>query len=146
MEKANNTNKISFENLKNLLLDNIYGIEIDETAIKVAAFSLYLALIDELDPKTLWIETNYQLPYLIFDSEDTNIKNQGRNLWRKDTIGEVDTHLFPKVDLIIGNPPFGTKTYHKQSKSIVPNINFQMSMYFHSFINQLNFVQRERLL
>ena len=57
-KKANNTNKISFENLKNLLLDNIYGIEIDETAIKVAAFSLYLALIDELDPKTLWIETN----------------------------------------------------------------------------------------
>lgn len=108
-KKANNTNKIGFENLKNLLVDNIYGIEIDETAIKVAAFSLYLALIDELDPKTLWIETNYQLPYLIFDSEDTNIKNQGRNLWRKDTIGEVDTHLFPKVDLIIGNPPFGTK-------------------------------------
>ncbi len=106
-KKANNTNKISFENLKKLLLDNIYGIEIDETAIKVAAFSLYLALIDELDPKTLWIETNYQLPYLIFDSEDTNIKNQGRNLWRKDTIGEVDTHLFPKVDLVIGNPPFG---------------------------------------
>ena len=108
-KKANNTNKIGFKNLKNLLVDNIYGIEIDETAIKVAAFSLYLALIDELDPKTLWIETNYQLPYLIFDSEDTNIKNQGRNLWRKDTIGEVDTHLFPKVDLIIGNPPFGTK-------------------------------------
>lgn len=108
-KKANNTNKISFENLKSLLLDNIYGIEIDETAIKVAAFSLYLALIDELDPKTLWIETNYQLPYLIFDSEDTNIQNQGCNLWRKDTIGEVDTHLFPKVDLIIGNPPFGTK-------------------------------------
>ena len=106
-KKANNTNKISFENLKNLLLDNIYGIEIDETAIKVAAFSLYLALIDELDPKTLWIETNYQLPYLIFDSEDTNIQNQGCNLWRKDTIGEVDTYLFPKVDLVIGNPPFG---------------------------------------
>ena len=108
-KKANNTNKISFENLKKLLLNNIYGIEIDETAIKVAAFSLYLALIDELDPKTLWIETNYQLPYLIFDSEDTNIQNQGCNLWRKDTIGEVDTQIFPKVDLIIGNPPFGTK-------------------------------------
>lgn len=107
-KKANNTNKISFESLKNLLLDNIYGIEIDETAIKVAAFSLYLALIDELDPKTLWIETNYQLPYLIYDSEDINIQNQGSNLWRKDTIGEVDTHLFPKVDLVIGNPPFGT--------------------------------------
>ena len=108
-KKANHTDRISFENLRSLLLDNIYGIEIDETAIKVAAFSLYLALVDELDPKTLWIETNYQLPYLIFDSEDTSIKHQGCNLWRKDTIGEVDAHLFPKVDLVIGNPPFGTK-------------------------------------
>ena len=123
-KKANNTNKISFEKLKNLLLDNIYGIEIDETAIKVAAFSLYLALIDELDPKTLWIETNYQLPYLIFDSEDTNIKNQGRNIWRKDTIGEVDTHLFPKVDLIIGNPPFGTKNLPQTIKEYCSKYKF----------------------
>ena len=123
-KKANNTNKISFEKLKNLLLDNIYGIEIDETAIKVAAFSLYLALIDELDPKTLWIETNYQLPYLIFDSEDTNIKNQGRNLWRKDTIGEVDTYLFPKVDLIIGNPPFGTKNLPQPIKEYCSKYKF----------------------
>ena len=106
-KKVNNTNRISFEDLRNLLLDNIYGIEIDETAIKVAAFSLYLALVDELDPKTLWIETNYQLPYLIFDSEDSSIQHQGRNLWRKDTIGEVDTSIFPKVDLVVGNPPFG---------------------------------------
>lgn len=107
-KKANNTNRIGFEDLKNLLLDNIYGIEIDETAIKVTAFSLYLALVDELDPKTLWIKTNYQLPYLIFDPQDISIQHQGRNLWRKDTIEEVDTNQFPKIDLVVGNPPFGT--------------------------------------
>lgn len=106
-KKAHGTDKITFGDLKNILLENIYGIEIDGTAIKVTAFSLYLALVDELDPKTLWIETNYQLPYLIFDSEDTSIQHQGQNLWRKDTIGEVDANIFPKVDLVIGNPPFG---------------------------------------
>ena len=115
-KKANHTNRISFEDLKNLLLNNIYGIEIDETAIKVAAFSLYLALVDELDPKTLWIRTNYQLPYLIFDSEDTSIQHQGNNLWRKDTIGEINATLFPKVDLVVGNPPFGTKNLPQSIK------------------------------
>ncbi len=108
-KRAHKTDKISFNTLRDLLLNNIYGIEIDATAIKVTAFSLYLALIDELDPKTLWIETNYQLPYLIFDSTDDCIKVQGCNLWRKDTIGEVDPQIFPKVNLVVGNPPFGTK-------------------------------------
>lgn len=108
-KKANKTNKISFEELKSLLINNIYGIEIDQTAIQVTAFSLYLALVDELDPKTLWIEKNYQLPYLILDTEDANIQHQGNNLWRKDTIGDVNPDFFPKVDLIVGNPPFGTK-------------------------------------
>lgn len=108
-KRANQSTRISFEDLRSLLLDNIFGIEIDQTAIRVAAFGLYIALIDELDPKTLWIETHYQLPYLIFDPDDPMIGKQGHNLWRRDTIGEIEVELFPKVDLIIGNPPFGTK-------------------------------------
>ena len=110
--------------LRDLLLASIYGREIDETAIKVTAFSLYLALVDELDPKTLWIDTNYQLPYLIFDPEDTSIQQQGRNLWRKDTIGEVDVLLFPKVDLVVGNPPFGTKNLPQAIKDYCSKCKF----------------------
>jgi hypothetical protein len=108
-KNANQTQKISFDDLKKLLLDNIYGIELDPTAIRVAAFSLYLALIDKLDPKTLWIQTDYQLPFLIYDPDDVNIYQQGKNLWRRDTIGQVDADEFEKVDLVVGNPPFGTK-------------------------------------
>lgn len=117
-KKANPTLKINFDTLKELLLNNIYGIEIDPTAIKVAAFSLYLALVDELDPKTLWIEPNYQLPYLIYDPEDLTIKIQGQNLWRRDSIGQVNAEEFVKVDLVVGNPPFGTKELAEKSKSI----------------------------
>ena len=108
---ANPTKPIDFKILCDLLINNIYGIEIDPTAIKVAAFSLYLALVDELDPKTLWIKKDYQLPYLIFDPEDkTKPKNkQGNNLWRMDTIGDVDSKEFIEADLVVGNPPFGTK-------------------------------------
>lgn len=119
---ANPTKHIDFKILCDILTNNIFGIEIDQTAIKVAAFSLYLALVDELDPKTLWIKTNYQLPYLIFDPEDdTKPKNkQGQNLWRMDTIGDVDSTKFIKADLLIGNPPFGTKDI---KKSIIDYLN-----------------------
>jgi len=126
-KNANPTKKISFGKLKTLLLDNIYGIEIDSTAIKVAAFSLYLALVDQLDPKSLWIESRYQLPYLIYDPDDKNIE-QGKNLWRRDTIGEVDAQEFVKVDLVVGNPPFGTEKLISSIKNYLVSKKYPQQM------------------
>lgn len=103
--------RISFETLVELLRNNIYGIEVDETAIRVAAFSLYLTLIDHLDPKTLWNSKGHRLPYLIYNPSDESLANkQGRNLWCRNTISEVDASTFPKVRLVVGNPPYGTKS------------------------------------
>lgn len=110
-----------FNTLKQLLLDNIYGIEIDETAVKVASFSLYLALIDELDPKILWIEEDYQLPYLIH-SEDNGVKHQGWNLWCMDAMTQSDDFKIPEIGLLVGNPPFGTKI---ESQTIKDYLNEQ---------------------
>ncbi|MCL2247279.1 MAG: SAM-dependent methyltransferase [Lentimicrobiaceae bacterium] len=95
-----------FETLKNILVENIYGIDCDSSAIKVTAFSLYLALVDSLDPKTLW--QNRKLPNLINDPDDKMLKGQGKNLYKRDTIQrnkEVESIAF---DLVVGNPPFGT--------------------------------------
>ncbi|MDR1180367.1 MAG: SAM-dependent methyltransferase [Bacteroidales bacterium] len=118
-KNANHGKKISFSALKDILVNNIFGIEIDPLAIKVAAFSLYLALVEQLDPKTLWIEEEYRLPYLINNPKDPTLQgNQGRNLWCRDTIGEVDAKEFIiKADLLIGNPPFGTKDISAEIKS-----------------------------
>ena len=104
-KREHNTTKISFSELNEILLNNIFGIEIDETAIKVTAFSLYIALIDELDPKNLWTKDDYKLPYLIWEKG----KEGGKNLLRMDTIGDVNADMLPSMDLIVGNPPFGTK-------------------------------------
>lgn len=99
---------ISFDTLVSILKDNVFGIEIDKTAIRVAAFSLYLTLIDQLDPKTLWNSGNHKLPYLIFDPSDPSLENrQGVNLWCQNTIKDVNTDQFPKVKLVVGNPPYG---------------------------------------
>ena len=116
-----------FDTLKQLLLNNIYGIEIDETAVKVAAFSLYLSLIDELDPKTLWIEADYQLPYLIhFEGKDS--EHQGWNLWCMDAISQCEEFKIPQIGLLVGNPPFGTKIESHSIKKYLSNLNFAHEM------------------
>ncbi|MDR0687511.1 MAG: SAM-dependent methyltransferase, partial [Prevotellaceae bacterium] len=108
---------ISFAELRDIMVNNILGIEIDPLAIKVAAFSLYLTLVEQLDPKTLWIEKEYRLPYLINNPNDPSLKNrQGKNLWCRDTVGEIDAATFEKADLVVGNPPFGTDQISEEIK------------------------------
>lgn len=108
-ENHHNERLTDFNKLKKLLTDNIFGVELHPQAIKVAAFSLYLALVDSLDPKTLWQKRKHRLPNLINNPNDKSLKEQGNNLFCRDTIAdnkEIDAN---KYDLIVGNPPFGTK-------------------------------------
>jgi type I restriction-modification system DNA methylase subunit len=53
-ENKHNTKLNDFTTLVKILKENIFGIEIETKSIKVAAFSLYLALLENLDPKTGW--------------------------------------------------------------------------------------------
>lgn len=96
-----------FDKLKKLLTDNIFGIELHPQAIKVAAFSLYLALVDSLDPKTLWQKKKHRLPNLINNPDDTSLKAQGGNLFCRDTIAQNKEIEAIEFDLVVGNPPFG---------------------------------------
>ncbi|MCP4181552.1 MAG: N-6 DNA methylase, partial [bacterium] len=48
--------KLNFKILSEIMQQSIYGIEIDPKSIKVAAFSLYLALLDFLDPRDVWLK------------------------------------------------------------------------------------------
>lgn len=96
-----------FDKLKKLLTDNIFGIELHPQAIKVAAFSLYLALVDCLDPKTLWQKKKHRLPNLINNPNDTSLKAQGGNLFCRDAIAQNEEIEAIEFDLVVGNPPFG---------------------------------------
>lgn len=100
---------IKFSELREILEKNIFGIEYDRLAIRVTAFSLYLAMLEHLNPKTLWLDKRYKFPYLIFDPKDKALKKQGTNLLRQDSIGDVSTSAFGDIDLVVGNPPFGSK-------------------------------------
>lgn len=89
--------------LKAILSNQIFGVDIDPEAIRVASFSLYLALCDELDPRHYWTK----------DKLFPRLREQ--NLIASDFFAEdrapfrtaTDAGTF---DLIIGNAPWGKST------------------------------------
>lgn len=117
-----------FDKLKKLLTDNIFGIELHSQAIKVAAFSLYLALVDNLNPKTIWQNINHRLPNLINNPNDKSLKEQGSNLFCADTILENKKIDNFKFDLVVGNPPFGTSNLSESIKNYCNQYSFAKEM------------------
>lgn len=97
--------KPEFEDLIKILLNSIYGFEINPEAIKVASFSLYLTVISYLNPKTIWQKDEIKFPYLICEHDILNENMQGKNLFRKSSLSNIIKHQ-PTFDLVLGNPPF----------------------------------------
>ena len=102
-EMSNPNGKLDFSTICTITKENIFGVEQEKEAIKVAAFSLYLAILNRLDPKNLW--QNGKFPYLIYDPDNIDEEKQGHNLFRMSTIS---SGVFENIeyDLVVGNPPF----------------------------------------
>ena len=128
-QNFHNIDKLTdYKILVKLLEDNIFGVEYNAQAIKVAAFSLYLALIDNLDPKDLWQKKKHRLPNLINNPEDKSLKVQGGNLFCRDTI-KVDEEIENiEFNLVVGNPPFGTKDLLESVKNYCKQFDFAKEM------------------
>lgn len=91
---ANEWKLPTHQDLKGILKKNIFGFDVKSEAVLVTAFSLCVALCDELDPLVIWNE-------LKFDDL------RKRNLQTKDFFEIVETGEFENnFDLVIGNPPF----------------------------------------
>ena len=83
----------NFNQLRDLLTESIYGVDLSEDAIQVAAFSCYLALLDFLEPKSIW--------------EDVRFPNlRGTNLFVNDFF-DLDAPFNEQTyDVVVGNPPW----------------------------------------
>lgn len=128
-ENHHNIEKLTdFQTLVKLLENNIFGIELHPQAIKVAAFSLYLALVDNLNPKTIWQNKNHRLPNLINNPKDKSLKKQGKNLFCRDTILENKEIEAVKFDLVVGNPPFGTTDLSESVRNYCDKNDFAKEM------------------
>lgn len=117
-----------FKTLVQLLKENIFGIELHPQAIKVAAFSLYLALVDKLDPKNLWQKKKHRLPNLINNPNDKSLKEQGKNLFCTDTILQNIEIENIEFDLVVGNPPFGTTNLLESVRTYCDKYGFAKEM------------------
>ncbi len=89
--------------LMTLLRESLFGVDINPTACRITAFSLYLAYLDQLSPRDIQEhqEQGRFLPNLIATDRAPG------NIRRADFFDEAIE--FPTaVDLVIGNPPWGS--------------------------------------
>ena len=84
---------LTFEELRDLLIGSINGVDLNEEAIQVAAFSCYLALLDFLEPKSIWETVRF--PRL-----------KGTNLFVNDFFDTDAPFNERRYDIIVGNPPW----------------------------------------
>lgn len=96
--------------MKQLLKESIYGIDIQGDAVRLSVFSLALALLDDLDPKTIWTKLKFE-----------NLSKA--NVVEQDFFHFITSDSLKDFDLVIGNPPFNPPdglsngVYYKQLKS-----------------------------
>ena len=110
-------NKLSFNNLKDILKNQIVGIEINEEAARITAFSLYLALLNYLDPPSIQehIKQGNRLPNLLVTRK--NSSNHLNIIYNKNAFN-LDKEIIDKVDIVVGNPPWGSPGKKNLSKEM----------------------------
>jgi hypothetical protein len=95
---------LSLDELRGLLIRNIFGIERNLDACHVAAFSLYLTMLDYVDPRDLTRIMTGDASAKLFPGLI------GSNLFSKDFFAARSS--FPKlpdrVQCVVGNPPWQT--------------------------------------
>lgn len=85
--------------LRGLLERNLFGVDKDPHAVRVASFSLYLAMCDEIDPKYYWSQ-------VVFPAmREHRLVNA--DFFEEDQIGFRTREDASSYDLVIGNAPWG---------------------------------------
>lgn len=100
---------ITCDRLNLLLKNSIFGVDINEEAIRVASFSLSLAMCDFLDPRSIWDKLSF--PSLL-----------GKNLISSDFFDEDKSFNKERYDVIVGNPPWQSNITEK-TKEYLKKVN-----------------------
>lgn len=97
---------LSFNTLKHILGRQIIGIEVNEEAARITAFSLYLAMLHYLSPPSILdhVAAGNRLPNLIVSDQKT--PNHFDNLHIGNAFA-IDNIVVGNVDIVVGNPPWG---------------------------------------
>lgn len=96
--------------LKYLLENNLFGVDVDAQAVRVASFSLYLTMLDKVEPQYYW-ENEFRFPRL---RERQLI---AADFFQEDKEGFRSVQDAGKYDLVVGNAPWGINTVTSAAKS-----------------------------
>lgn len=88
--------------LRKLLSENLFGIDIQRDAVRVASFSLYLAMCDEIEPRHVWDRVKF--PPL----RDRRLIEA--DFFRDDQPGFGTLPNRATFDVVVGNAPWGAGT------------------------------------
>lgn len=91
-----------------ILTQNLFGVDKSPIACRIAAFSLYIALLDQLAPsdiQRLQDKGNF-LPYLVAVPDAPDDQSGGRNIFAQDFFDEQLLLPSEGFNLIVGNPPW----------------------------------------
>src|ERR1019366_51541 len=127
-EMARTGKPLSPKRLQKLLLEQIAGIDINEEAVRLAAFSLYLAYLNYQSPQD--VRTTGPLPELIWRKgqemprplvvSDAFAPNRSEQDHRIDSADAVLPWPEHSLDVVIGNPPW-TEPPRTTSGSSLPD-------------------------
>ena len=92
-----------------LLRSNLRGVDSNRSACQITAFSLYLALLDQLSPPGIrqFFGKLGKLPYLISAPGETSTNPPGETIRCADFFTEAAV-IPQKANIIVGNPPWGS--------------------------------------
>lgn len=113
-----NGRRLSAQQLRKILCEQIAGIDINEEAIRIAAFSLYLSLLHYQEPPDILaqIERGHCLPNLVYVKASPSDEQHFNNLLSAnafpDESQEPDEVLQQRfgsksADIVVANPPWG---------------------------------------
>ena len=87
---------ITKERLKEIAKNNLFGIDINAQALKVSCFSIYIAILDYLEPKSIISD----------DFQDLLPKLLDENLYHENFFKVKENKQLKNFDFILGNPPW----------------------------------------
>lgn len=112
-EQFDRTGKLvnpEIDRLKQILLNSIYGVDIEADSVRLSVFSLSIALCDMLKPTEIWTK-------LRFDDL------RQRNIFEGNFFQYLNETEKGQFDLVIGNPPFEDKMKDFKKLYVDYNIN-----------------------
>lgn len=103
--KAHPAQTIRAETLRALLERNLFGVDKDPHAVRVASFSIYLAMCDEIDPKYYWTQVTFPA------MREHRLINA--DFFEENRPGFRTKEDAANYDLVIGNAPWGERLLTK---------------------------------